>query len=83
MAAEHALQSGMRLVDEIRKQRDRHAAGDAICVSRGAMTLLSASEPGGEQVAHRVPEHGESVDDNRQAKPRPQGQAGRLLMLKI
>ena len=40
---------------------------------RGAVTALSAPEPGIEQIAHGIAEHVEGVDDNRQAKPRPQG----------
>ena len=39
----------------------------------GAVTALSAPEPGIEQIPHGIAEHVEGVDDNRQAKPRPQG----------
>ena len=45
----------------------------------GAITALTAPQPGIEQVPEGVPEHVEGVDDNRQEKPRPEGQPGRLL----
>ena len=40
----------------------------------GAVTTLTAPQPGVEQVPEGVTEHVEGVDGNRQAKPRPQGQ---------
>ena len=40
---------------------------------RGAVTALSAPEPGIEQIPEGIAEHVEGVDDNRQEKPRPQG----------
>ncbi len=46
---------------------------------RGAVTALPAPQPGIEQVPHGVAEHIETVNDNRQAKPWPERQPGRLL----
>ena len=43
---------------------------------RGAITSLTALQPGIKQVPHRIAEHVEGVDDNRQAQPRPEGQPG-------
>ena len=47
--------------------------------SRGAVTALSTAQSGIEQVPEGVTEHVEGVDGNRQAKPRPERQPGRLL----
>ncbi len=40
---------------------------------RCAVTALSAAQSWVEQVPEGISEHVEGVDDNRQAKPRPQG----------
>ena len=45
----------------------------------GAVTALSAAQSGIGQVSHRVAEHVETVDDNRQTKPRPESQVWRHL----
>ena len=46
---------------------------------RGAVAALTALKSGVEQVPECVAEHVEGVDDNRQEKPRPEGQPGGLL----
>jgi len=46
---------------------------------RGAVTALPAPEPWVEQVPEGISEHVETVDDQRQEKPRPERQPGRLL----
>ena len=46
---------------------------------RGAVTALTSPQPGVKQVPHRVAEHVEGVDDNRQAQPRPDRQPWRHL----
>ena len=45
----------------------------------GAVAALTALKSGVEQVPEDVAEHVEGVDDNRQEKPRPEGQPGGLL----
>ena len=45
----------------------------------GAVTALSATQPGVEQVSHRVAEHVEGVDDNRQEDTGPESQPRRHL----
>ncbi len=45
----------------------------------GAVTALSATQPGVEQVSHRVTEHVEGVDDNRQEDTGPESQPRRHL----
>ncbi len=45
----------------------------------GAVTSLPAPQPGVEQVPEGVTEHVEGIDGNRQAKPGPERQPGRLL----
>ena len=45
----------------------------------GAITSLTALQPGIQQVSHRIAEHVEGVDDNRQAKPWPESQVWRHL----
>ena len=45
----------------------------------GAVTTLTAPQPGVEQVPEGVTEHVEGVDGNRQATPRPERQPGCLL----
>ncbi len=45
----------------------------------GAVAALTALKSGVEQVPEGVAEHVEGVDDNRQEKPRPEGQPGGLL----
>ncbi len=50
---------------------------------RNAVTALTASQPRIEQIPHGVPEHVESVNDNRQAEARPERQPwGHLHVLK-
>ncbi len=46
---------------------------------RGAVTALTTTKSGVEQVPEGISEHVEGVDDNRQAEPRPERQPGRLL----
>ena len=46
---------------------------------RGAVTALSAPEPGIEQIPHGIAEHVEGVDDNRQGRTRPESQPWRQL----
>ena len=46
---------------------------------RGAVTALTSAQPGVEQVPEGVTEHVEGIDGNRQEKPRPERQPGRLL----
>ena len=46
---------------------------------RGAVTALIAPQPGIEQVPEGISEHVEGVDDQREEKPRPERQPGRLL----
>ena len=43
------------------------------------ITALTAPQPGVEQVPHRIAEHVEGVDDQRQENPWPQGQPRRHL----
>ncbi len=43
---------------------------------RDAVTSLTALQPGNRQVSHRVAEHVEGVDGNRQGKTRPERQPG-------
>ena len=46
---------------------------------RSAVIALSAPQPRIEQIPHGIAEHVESVNDNRQAKPRVECQPGRTL----
>ena len=49
---------------------------------RGAVTTLTSAQSGIEQVFHRVTEHVEGIDGNREEKPRPERQPrGRLHVL--
>ena len=46
---------------------------------RSAVTALTAPQPRVEQIPEGISEHVEGVDGNRQGKPRPERQSGRLL----
>ncbi len=43
---------------------------------RGAVTALTAPQPGVEQIPQRITEHVETIDDDCQAKSRPECQPG-------
>ena len=45
----------------------------------GAVTSLTAPQPGIEQIPHGIAEHVETVNGNSQGKTRPERQPGRLL----
>ena len=58
---------------------DQSGEEAAFAFPRDAVTALSASQPGIEQVSDGVAEHVERVDGKRQAKTGPERQPGALL----
>ena len=63
-------------IERIDQPGEEVSFGFPLC---SAVTTLASAQPGIQQVPHRVAEHVEGVDDNREEKPRPEGQPGRLL----
>ena len=57
----------------LREGVDQSGEESSFAFRRCAVTALSAAQSWVEQVPEGISEHVEGVDDNRQAKPRPQG----------
>ncbi len=58
---------------------DQSGQETSFAFRRCAITALTTPQPRIEQVPEGISEHVEGVDDNRQAKPRPERQPGGLL----